>query len=193
MPPVFDFPAVELKADKQKFAGNAGFASTPHHLHPNCESGPNYFPPKLFFSVHGKLKTLRPPLLPLPVGASFIISVGGHGRDVRDAGTNPNARTQMRTQIGPKCVDPILPHRYKDGWVAAKFGSTGNRRTLSNHIWVHIWVHIFGSTRSGSLHTFGSTHSVPTRRTESKKKQTKNKPIWAQIGALIFAAGGGEY
>ena len=183
MPPVFDFPAVESKADKQKFAGHAGFVSTPHPLHPNCESGPNYFPPKLFFfSVHGKFKTLRPPLLPLPVGASFIISVGGHGRDVRDAGTNPNARTQMRTQIGPKCVDPILPHRYKDGWVAAKFGSTGNRRTLSNHIWVHILGPHFGSTRLGSLHTFGSTHSVPTRRTESKTNKQKKIPFGRKLG-----------
>ena len=135
-----------------------------------------------FFPVHGKLKTLRPPLLPLPVGASFIISVGGHGRDVRDAGTNPNARTQMRTQIGPKCVDPILPHRYKDGWVAAKFGSTGNRRTLSNHIWVHILGPHFGSTRSGSLHTFGSTHSVPTRRTESKKIKQKKIQFGRKLG-----------
>ena len=138
------------------------------------------FRPNCFFSGHGKLKALRSPLLPLPVGASFIISIGGHGRDVKDAGTNPNARTQMWTQIGPKCVDPILPHRYKDGWVAAKFGSTGNRRTLSNHIWVHIWVHILG--RSGSLHTFGSTHSVPTRRTESKKNKQKKIRFGRKLG-----------
>ena len=140
---------------------------------PNVRAAQIIFRPNYFFPVHGKLKTLRSPLLPLPVGASFIISIGGHGRDVRDAGTNPNARTQMRTQIGPKCVDPILPHRYKDGWVAAKFGSTGNRRTLSNHIWVHILGPHFGSTRSGSLHTFGSTHSVPTRKTESKINKQK--------------------
>ena len=99
-------------------------------------------------------------------------------------------RTQMRTQIGPKCVDPILPHRYKDGWVAAKFGSTGNRRTLSNHIWVHILGPHFGSTRSGSLHTFGSTHSVPTRRTESKKNKQK-KHLGANWGANIRSRGWG--
>ena len=44
------FLAVESKADNQSFAGNAGFVSTPHPLHPNCESGPNHFPPNLFFS-----------------------------------------------------------------------------------------------------------------------------------------------
>ena len=170
---------------------HADYISTPHPLHPNCESGPNYFPPNLFFSVHGKLKTLRPPLLPLPVGASFIISIGGHGRDVKDAGTNPNARTQMRTQIGPKCVDPILPHRYKDGWVAAKFGSTGNRRTLSNHIWVHIWVHILGPRVR--VHSTRLAPHIQCQREELNQKKTNRKSIWAQIGALIFAAGGGEY
>ena len=28
---------------------HADYISTPHPLHPNCESGPNYFPPNLYF------------------------------------------------------------------------------------------------------------------------------------------------
>ena len=144
---------------------HADYISTPHPLHPNCESGPNYFPPNLFFPCTASSKLCdRHCCLCQSVPASLYRSVAMSGMSGMRERTQ--MRTQMRTQIGPKCVDPILPHRYKDGWVAAKFGSTGNRRTLSNHIWVHILGPHFGSTRSGSLHTFGSTHSVPTRRTE---------------------------
>ena len=161
---------------------NLRVVSTPHPLHPNCESGPNYFPPNLFFFRARQAQNFATAIAASASRCQLHYIGRWPCQGCQGCGNGP--------KCGPKCgpkLDPIVwtqfsPIGIRTDGLQPNLGPQGIVARFRTTFGSTFWVHILGPRVR--VHSTRLAPHIQCQRGElnQKKNKRKIKPFGRKLG-----------
>ena len=129
---------------------HADYISTPHPLHPNCESGPNYFPPNLFFFRARQAQNFATAIAASASRCQLHYIGRWPWQGCQGCRNEPKCGPKCGPKLDPNVWTQFSPIGIRTDGLQPNLGPQGIvarfRTTFGSTFWVHILSLLAGST-----------------------------------------------